>query len=104
MSLNTRRPSRRRIDANHAAIVDALRAFGCSVQSLASIGKGCPDLLWAKDGRTGVIEVKDGSKPPSARRLTEDEERWKANWHGEYMVVESIDDARYAVQRALQRA
>ncbi|HJP47915.1 hypothetical protein [Acinetobacter venetianus] len=34
-----------KIDANQTEIVKALRKFGASVQSLASTGKGCPDLL-----------------------------------------------------------
>jgi len=104
MGLNTRRVPRRRLDDNHAAIVEGLRANGCSVQSLASIGKGCPDVLWAKDGKAGVIEIKNPAQPPSKRRLTEDEDAWRKNWRGEYMVAETLADALYAVQRALQRA
>jgi hypothetical protein len=82
-----------KIDANHTAIVQALRAVGATVQSLASVGKGCPDLLCGYRGNNVLLEVKDGDKPPSARRLTPDEQEWHATWAGQVCIVESIDDA-----------
>ncbi len=67
----------KRIDANQPFIVDALRAAGAFVEpNLAKLGKGAPDLLWVWQGRLGLAELKDGSKPPSARKLTPDEVRW----------------------------
>ena len=33
-----------RVDDNQGQIVDALRRVGCSVWSLAGVGKGFPDL------------------------------------------------------------
>lgn len=65
-----------RIDANHNEIVNALRQIGAKVQSLAQLGKGVPDLLVAHRGRWFVAEVKDGAKPPSARKLSPDEQVW----------------------------
>jgi hypothetical protein len=82
-----------RVDENHAEIVQALRRVGCTVQSLADIGRGCPDLLVARQGQLWLMEVKDGRKPPSARTLTPDEARWHAGWHGPVFVVESVDAA-----------
>jgi hypothetical protein len=35
----------RKVDATQSAIVKALRKRGAFVQSMASIGKGCVDLL-----------------------------------------------------------
>ena len=58
-----------RTDANHASIRDTLRAHGWTVWDLSSAGNGCPDLLAAKHGVLKLIEVKDGSKKPSARKL-----------------------------------
>lgn len=37
--------TRARVDANHVEIATAFRQAGWSVLSLASVGKGCPDLL-----------------------------------------------------------
>lgn len=65
-----------RVDANHGDIVSGLRAVGAEVQSLASIGKGCPDALVSFRGSWYVAEIKDGSKPPSKQKLTPDEIKW----------------------------
>jgi hypothetical protein len=69
---------RARVDANQGVIVAALRAVGCFVQSIAMVGRGAPDLLCGCRGRWFVLEVKDGSKPPSAQALTPDEAKWHA--------------------------
>ena len=39
-----------KIDDNQPEIVKALREIGCSVQSLASVGGGCADLLVGYQG------------------------------------------------------
>ena len=61
---------RARVDANHAAIVEALRASGWHVHDCSRLGGGFPDLLAAKHGRIELIEVKDGAKVPSKQLLT----------------------------------
>lgn len=86
-----RRAARR--DANHKDVGDYLRALGWSVLDLASLGNGCPDLAVGKPGFAALIEIKDGSKPPSARKLTEDEQRVRDNWQGPYVVALSGEDA-----------
>lgn len=84
-----------RIDVNQPEIVDALRKAGCFVQSLATIGKGCPDLLVGRDRLWYCLEVKDGAKVPSARKLTRDEQDWhdRARLFAPVHIAESIDDA-----------
>lgn len=82
-----------RIDANQPEIVEALREAGCSVQLLHTVGKGCPDLLVGWQGINCLVEVKDGSKPPSARKLTPDQVEWHRDWNGQVAVAESVDDA-----------
>lgn len=84
---------RARIDANHGEIVSALRRVGCSVQSLAALGGGVPDLLVARNGRMWLMEIKDGKKCPSRRELTEDESAWIGSWKAPIHVVYSVDDA-----------
>jgi len=74
---------RGKVDANQREIVDTLRALGASVQSLAMVGDGVPDLLVGYQGRTWLVEVKDGSKPPSRQRLTADQVAWRDTWRGE---------------------
>jgi hypothetical protein len=88
-----------KVDDNHAEIVAILRCFGMSVQSLAATGKGCPDLLVGYRGRTHLVEVKDGSKSPSRRTLTPDQEAWQAAWRGSEVVL--LDSALAARTWAL---
>lgn len=90
----TRRAAKR--DANHGEIVDALRSAGCGVVDLAAVGAGVPDLLVCGPVYpfpAHLLEIKDGGKPPSARRLTPDQERFHAAWKGEIHVVTSVDEA-----------
>lgn len=84
-----------KVDANHGEVVNALRAVGCSVLSLAAVGNGCPDLLvcvpWNR--RLHLIEVKDGSRPPSERKLTDDQVKFHASWKGPIHVVMNVEQA-----------
>ena len=84
---------RARTDSNHAEIVEALRRAGCTVQSLAAIGDGTPDLLVGYGGRNLLVEVKDGAKSPSRRRLTPDESTWHTAWAGQVAVASTVAEA-----------
>jgi len=44
-----------------------------------------------------LLEVKDGAKPPSERKLTPDQVEWHAAYRGRVKVVHSIAEAFYAV-------
>lgn len=90
-----------RTDANQEDVVEAFRAFGCTVLVLSMVGDGCPDLLV---GITGpdvpfnlLVEVKDGMKSPSRRKLTKDQVKFLSSWRGAYAVVETLDDVRFVV-------
>lgn len=86
-----------KVDANQKEIVAALRKAGVSVQHLHAVGKGCPDLLaGVPDGSNVLLEVKDGKKPPSARKLTPDQVEWHSAWRGRVVVVTSVDEALQA--------
>lgn len=86
-----------RTDANQEAIVAALRAVGGGVLSLAALGRGVPDLLVSFGGSLFLLELKDGSKPPSKRKLTKDQKDWIAQWPGCVAVVSSPAEALKAV-------
>ena len=86
-----------RIDANQPAIVKALRAIGCSVDITSHVGNGFPDLTVGYRKRTTLLEVKDGSKPPSDRELTPDQVKWHIAWRGQVAVVTSVEEAIAAV-------
>lgn len=88
---------RARVDANHAEVRDALRAAGWTVIDTARLGDGFVDLLAAKHGRVEFIEVKDGAKRPSARKLTEDEIAFHALLAGAGVTVRVITSVEQAV-------
>lgn len=82
-----------KVDANQAEIVAALRGAGASVQHLHTVGKGCPDILVGYRRQNILMEIKDGSLPPSRRGLTADELEWHDAWRGNVCVVNSVRDA-----------
>jgi hypothetical protein len=91
---------RAKVDANQSLIVSALRNAGAFVQPLHMVGKGVPDLLAIRRGVVYLLEVKDGTKPASARKLTPDESAWHAAAysHGYTVaVVDGIESALAAV-------
>lgn len=59
-----------KVDDNHREIVETLRGVGAYVIDCAHVGSGFPDLLVGWRGRWMLVEVKDGAKPPSHRKLT----------------------------------
>jgi Holliday junction resolvase len=82
-----------RIDANQNSIVEALRECGAVVR-IISQGGGIPDLLVGYNGYTILMEVKDGDKPPSARKLTEDEQKFFDEWIGGMLaIVNNVEEA-----------
>jgi hypothetical protein len=86
-----------KVDANQSEIVAALRGVGATVQPLHTVGKGCPDLAVGWRGQTFLIEVKDGAKPPSARKLTDEQVEWHGGWKGQVAVVKTVDEALVAI-------
>lgn len=84
-----------RLDANHAEIVRTFERLGVRCLSLAGLGHGAPDLVCFHPGRRRVwlVEVKDGSKPKSARLLTKMEQDFHDRWAGAVITVESVDSA-----------
>lgn len=90
-------------DANHKAIVNALRKAGADVLDLAAIGNGCPDLLvyYQPNGRSVLLEVKNpltrrGQQGTGKTTVTKQAE-FRAKWRGPIVTVESIDHALWAI-------
>ena len=81
-----------KVDDNQADIVAILRRFGFSVEVTSAVGQGCPDLVLGKHGKTYLAEIKDGSKPPSARKLTPDQQRWHLMWQGHVVILNNFQD------------
>lgn len=92
-----------KVDDNQKRIVDALRRAGATVESLAPVGKGCPDLLVGFRGKTVLIEVKDGDKIPSKQRLRESQKNWHSTWRGARVeVVHNVEEAMIVVGLLMQ--
>ena len=82
-------------DANQAALVNAFRGLGCSVESLHRVGKGCPDLVVGCAGMTLLVEVK-GEKSA----LNDEQKAWHSAWRGQVCVVRTIEDVGRLVKAA----
>lgn len=83
-----RRAARR--DDNEQEIVKALRRAGAYVAYIDTPA----DLIVGYRGRTIIMEVKDGRKPPSARKLTDNEQKFHDEWTGgELHIVTCIEEA-----------
>lgn len=74
-----------RVDTNHVNMVEAFRSLGCSVLSLAALGKGVPDLLVATKGITWLIEV----KMPKGKQ-TADQIKFAKQWRGKQTIVRDV--------------
>jgi len=81
-----------RLDDNQRKIIQRLRQCGVSVQSLTSVGKGCPDILVGYRGENWLFEIKNPEQPPNKRKLTQYEDSWHLNWCGRVDVVESFEE------------
>jgi hypothetical protein len=82
-----------RVDANQPEIIQALQQVGATVLLTHMLGQGAPDLAVGYRGVNYWLEVKDGAKPPSKRKLTPDEAVWHEVWRGDVRVVNSVDEA-----------
>lgn len=81
-----------KVDGNHAQIVRSLRQAGASVQSMARLGQGAPDLLVGFQGQNWVMEVKAEKGLVRAFQAA-----WMSNWRGHVVVVRSVDEALAAI-------
>lgn len=82
-------------DVNQAIIVRAFRRLGCHVILTHQL-KNAFDCLVFHKGNIYPVEIKDGTKPPSARKLTEGEQKCKEAIEAtgcQYHVITNVEDA-----------
>src|SRR5689334_11360868 len=79
-------------DDNHNHVAAAFRALGCGWFDTYQLGSGFPDGVAEINTLTVLVEIKDGAKRPSARKLTPDEARFHAAWRGALVIIETTDD------------
>jgi hypothetical protein len=87
-----------RRDPNHKQVKQALLDAGVRVLDVSHhAGLGCDLIADGNFGGPVFIEIKDGTKPPSARRLTDSEIRLQLLFPGSYFVVLTPEEALRAV-------
>lgn len=93
---------RRRVmrrDANHDAIVSALRAAGISVHDTHTVGGGFPDLVVGCRGITTMLEVK-----MPMETLEPHQRDWHAAWRGSpVLIARTIEEAIAVVHESTRR-
>lgn len=84
----------RRVDVNHAAIRDGLRARGWEVLDTSGVGDGIPDMfVKIQPGRSMGLEVKDPKIKKAAQAMTKaQEEYWGYMWQST-RVVQTVQEA-----------
>ena len=80
-------------DDNQPEIVQALRAIGASVAHTHMVGRGFPDIAVGYRGLNYLIEIKDGDKQPSKRKLTPQEQEFFDSWRGQVAIAKDAQEA-----------
>jgi hypothetical protein len=83
----------RRKDANHNIVADHVQRAGFSFLDTSALGRGFPDGVAGRAGFACLVEIKDGDKCASKRKLTPAEERVRSLWTGPYVIATSPVDA-----------
>lgn len=91
-----------KVDANQRGMIELLRALGCRVFPTHQVGQGFPDLVCLYQSTVFLVELKDGSKPRSARTLTDAEAAFHAEWQGAPLFVVASDDEALAMLDTLR--
>ena len=78
----------RRVDDNLKQIVAAYRQLGCSVWVCNSM----VDAVIGYGGIAELVEVKDGAKSASRRKLTPAQVKFRETWTGGVRLIQSLDD------------
>lgn len=82
-------------DSNQSEIVQMFRKHGAFVLLTHQL-KNAFDILVFYEGKIHVCEIKDGTLPPSKRKLTDGELKFKTAIEEQgctYNIIEDLDDA-----------
>ena len=91
-------------DANQATLVSYLRALGASFAHTHTI-PGALDGIVGCAGIDQRVEIKDSTKPPSAKRLTDLEQKTFDEWKGRPpVVIETKEDCETLINTLRREA
>jgi len=91
------------VDRSHPEIVNAFEGLGCSVLSLAALGRGVPDLVVGIPGSPAInllVEVKSFPAHTEKGVLTQEQKDWHSSWRGQVAIVRSLEDVGRLVKAA----
>ncbi len=80
-------------DANHAPVMAKFRELCPVVEDHSQGDHGYDAIIRTSRGVVYVVEIKDGKRPPSQRRLTDNEKAAMSRWGWQFALVESERDA-----------
>lgn len=86
-------------DANHAAIIGALRDCGVPVYDLSDAGRGIPDcIVWVAE-QWRLVEIKNPKTGYGRRGLNRVQRKWLDQWTGgPIIILRSVEDALMLAQ------
>jgi len=90
-----------KVDSNQKEIVAALRKKGAVVLITSQL-KNCFDVLVCHNSNVYLVEIKDGSLAPSARKLTKGEQQFKEKVESvgvKYHVITSVSEAILMIEQ-----
>ena len=93
-----------KVDDNQNALVSIWRSMGISVAITSASHDGFPDVVLGYGGITVLVEIKDGNKPPSKRKLTPDQVKFHNEFKGAITVVETQEQALELADTIKKRA
>ena len=70
-----------------------MRRHGASVGITSSTGQGFVDVVVGFCGINRLVEIKDGEKQRSSRKLTKDEREFHMKWGGSAAVIDNTAEA-----------
>lgn len=91
-----------KVDENQREVVAALRRIGARVLHLHAVGAGCPDIAVLHGRVWTLLEIKDGNKPPSARKMTPAQRHWHMEFGPDAAFV--VTSAEQAIEVVLGRS
>ena len=81
-------------DDNHHQIVAVFERLGAHTEDVSMVEEFC-DIIVTRAAKVAMVEIKDGAKTPSRRKLTPGEVKFKDRWvaaGGTWVLIETIDD------------